>query len=341
MKFTTHTFLNENSQNTSLEDNSINLIVTSPPYPMIKMWDEIMLKKESTNLALDSDFKKMTSILDKIWKEMYRVLKPGGLMAINMGDATRSNKIGFKIYPNSSMVIQSCLEKGFEELPGIIWSKPTNSPNKFLGSGMYPVLSYVTLEHENILIFRKGKNRSFNKEEMQIRKESAFFWEERNEWFSDIWTIRGTKQKVKGLSRERNGAYPIDIPYRLIAMFSIKGDTILDPFLGTGTTSVAAASLERNSIGIDLMNDFIKVSKGRLLDSKDFMNDFNNKRIEKHRDFSKKLIPKKDYIKNEFLSLYVKTKWEKEINFKEITFIKEDKSSIRVDYGNFIKNKKN
>ena len=104
---------------------------------------------------------------------------------------------------------------GFTNLPEIIWRKPTNSPNKFMGSGMLPAGAYVTLEHEFILIFRKGGKRIFKSDAEKLkRQQSAFFWEERNVWFSDLWTLTGTNQKLNNKnSRERSAAYPFDLAY--------------------------------------------------------------------------------------------------------------------------------
>ena len=151
-------------------------------------------------------------------------------------------------------ITQACEALGFTTLPCIIWRKPTNAPNKFMGSGMLPCGAYVTLEHEWILIFRKGGKKKYTTTRSKAnRRESSFFWEERNLWFSDLWELRGTKQKIQSpTSRTRNASYPTEIPYRLINMFSERGDTILDPFAGLGTTTIAAILSERNSIGIEI-----------------------------------------------------------------------------------------
>src|SRR5690554_4099186 len=177
-----------------LEDNSIELVVTSPPYPMIQMWDEIMAKQNTKiQTALDKEdganaFEYMHIELDKVWAEVERVLTPGGFACINIGDATRTIGGNFSLYSNHSRIITSFLKLGVDNLPNILWRKQTNAPNKFMGSGMLPAGAYVTLEHEWILIFRKGGKRQFNSEVDKIRRrESSFFWEERNVWFSDLW----------------------------------------------------------------------------------------------------------------------------------------------------------
>ncbi len=247
----------------------VHLIVTSPPYPMIAMWDDIFstlspkaasaLRKEDAATA----FEAMHQILDPVWKALYRMLSPGGIACINIGDAVRTMKGNFVLWPNHSRIQSAMTALGFTSLPAVIWRKPTTAPNKFMGSGMLPPSAYVTLEHEYILVFRKGEKRAFSAKQKENRRKSACFWEERNHWFSDIWTgLTGERQS--GISpevRKRSGAYPFEVPYRLISMFSVYGDRVVDPFLGTGTTSMAAAAAGRHSTGIELhpeMEDLIR-----------------------------------------------------------------------------------
>jgi DNA modification methylase len=199
---------------TDVAAGSIHLVVTSPPYPMIEMWDELFCREASTQKALDSRiglsaFELMHRQLDQVWNELYRVLVPGGIACINIGDATRTMDGEFALYPNHSRILSHMLRVGFINLPNILWRKQTNAPNKFMGSGMMPPGAYVTLEHESILIFRKGGKRLFNTpEEKTIRRQSAFFWEERNLWFSDVWTdLKGTRQKTDQKSSD-NAAGP-------------------------------------------------------------------------------------------------------------------------------------
>jgi DNA modification methylase len=191
---------------------------------------------------------------DAVWAEAWRVLRPGGIAAINIGDATRNLGGSFRLWSNHARILHAAEALGFEVLPDILWNKPTNAPNKFMGSGMLPAGAYVTYEHEYVLLLRKGGKRVFLPAEKALRARSAFFWEERNVWFSDLWQgIRGTPQELDGdrALRERSGAFPFEIPYRLIQMFSLQGETVLDPFLGTGTTSLAAAASGRSSVGLE------------------------------------------------------------------------------------------
>lgn len=306
-------------------DGSIDLIVTSPPYPMIEMWDEIMGKQNpSITNALEKDpalaFELMHQELDKVWKECYRVLKDGGLMCINIGDATRTINKEFQLYNNHSRIVDACLKLGLVNLPNIIWRKQTNAPNKFMGSGMLPCGAYVTLEHEWILVFRKGSKRNYKKEEEKAaRRESSFFWEERNRWFSDLWEIKGTKQKINNSqTRERNASFPLEVPYRLINMYSQQGDTILDPFYGLGTTTIAAMLTGRNSIGVEIDKD-LKPSITYNIDSisVDAMNALIRSRYQDHLDFvlDREKTGKEVKYENANLKCRVMTSQEVDINF--------------------------
>jgi len=148
-----------------IKSNTIDLIVTSPPYPMIEMWDSLFSRlNEKIHRALQEGagfkaFNLMHLELEKVWCEVARVVRPGGTICINIGDATRKIRNNFQLFPNHVRIIQFFQNNGFIVLPSILWRKPTNSPNKFLGSGMLPTNAYVSLEHENILIFRKGDDK--------------------------------------------------------------------------------------------------------------------------------------------------------------------------------------
>jgi modification methylase len=226
-------FQNANKMNV-IESGSVALIVTSPPYPMIEMWNELFVQpSKAIQNALNAGkgmeaFELMHQLLDPVWREVYRVLTPGGIACINIGDATRTLGDNFILYPNHARILNAMVKIGFTPLPEILWRKQTNAPNKFMGSGMMPPGAYVTLEHEHILILRKGAKREFHRDvDKQNRRESAFFWEERNHWYSDVWMdLKGTTQKLsENNARLRSAAYPFELPYRLINMFSVKGSS--------------------------------------------------------------------------------------------------------------------
>ena len=254
-------------QMAAVADASVDLVVTSPPYPMIAMWDGLFsdqdpgIARALTQGRPREMFERMHALLDPVWDEMYRVLRPGGFACINIGDAVRSFNGEFGLYTNHVRILDYLQRIGFTCLPDILWRKPTNAPTKFMGSGMLPAGAYVTLEHEYILIVRKGGKRRFSPEEQQRRRESAIFWEERNTFYSDIWTdIRGTTQALDGdVTRNRSAAFPFELALRLILMYAIKGATVLDPFWGTGTTTLAAAAAGRSSIGYEIDPDLSRL----------------------------------------------------------------------------------
>lgn len=313
-------------------DASVDLIVTSPPYPMVAMWDDIFIAQDgrvSARLVQGEGrraFDLMHQILDTAWDECSRVLKPGGLACINIGDATRTLNGDFQLYSNHSRILNSFLERGFAALPDILWRKQTNAPNKFMGSGMLPVGAYVTYEHEYILVLRKGKRRKFDTAgEKARRRESAFFWEERNVWFSDVWfDVKGVGQRLADpATRRRSGAFPFELAYRLICMFSIKGDVVLDPFAGTATTLVAALASARNALGVEIDDTLIPVGQAFMEAAPRIASEYNRRRLDRHEEWVRLRtenhgLPK--YV-NRHYGFPVMTAQEQDLLFNDITGI--------------------
>jgi site-specific DNA-methyltransferase (cytosine-N4-specific) len=265
---TEHKIIIGNSQKMpELSDSTVHLMVTSPPYPMIKMWDALFarinpqiaqlwqeLKTDCREETVTRIYECMHESLAKVWRETYRALIDGGVTCINVGDATRTINGRFRLFANHSKIIEHCERIGFTTLPYVLWKKPTTKPKykgkgAFLGSGFLPPNAYVTLDCEFILIFRKGKLRQFAPHD-ERRYESAFTKKQRDEWFSQIWSLAGTRQTESQIER-RLAAFPEEIVNRLVRMFSVKGDTVLDPFLGSGTTTKIAMQTERNSVGYE------------------------------------------------------------------------------------------
>lgn len=340
---TSHEIIIGNSNNmNSIEDGSVNLIVTSPPYPMIKMWDEMFslqnpeIKKDLDEGNGNSAFFKMHEILNSIWKECDRVLCENGFVCINIGDATRTIGDRFQLYPNHTQIINQFIDMGYSVLPDILWRKQSNAPNKFMGSGMYPAGAYVTYEHEYILVFRKGGKRIFKGEEKSLRQKSAFFWEERNIWFSDLWEIKGTSQNILSskAGRDRNASFPLEIPYRLVNMYSIKGDTVLDPFTGLGTTNIACMISKRNSIGIDIDNNITEIALNNMNQNINALNDVTKKRIESHLEFIDLLSEEKKSkcYTNTSHGFLVKTKQEVAIEMEQLSNIKKKENVYTCEY---------
>jgi len=322
-----------------IEDNSVDMILTSPPYPMIEMWDEVFssmnteIKKKLDTYDVRNSFLLMHSELNKVWDHCYRVLRSGGIMAINIGDATRTINKNFQLFTNHSQIINHMQKLGMSSLPAIIWRKTSNKPNKFMGSGMLPTNAYVTLEHEYILIFRKGEGRKF-KAKSKERYESGYFWEERNQWFSDIWSdLVGTSQKVDpkfSNLRERSAAFPMELATRLIHMYSVYGDTILDPFLGTGTTMLSAMLLNRNSVGFEIDHNFSSLIESRVQSIPIFSNNYNTARLKNHLEFISKRDNPKHY--NEIFQCPVITSQEKSITFYWAKKVTKNPEGYNIEY---------
>lgn len=343
---TSHEFRVEDSRYAELEENSVDLVVTSPPYPMIEMWDDMydelygsgtiehFLERGDHELA----FRSMHEILNAVWSNIKKCVKPGGIVCINIGDATRKTSSGFKMFSNRSKIIdffvshQSSVinNSQFNLLPEIVWRKPANSLNKFMGSGMIPTNAYVTHEHEYILIFRNGPKRDFEAKS-DNRYESAYFWEERNRWFTDMWDgIRGVDQDLRdNEARERSGAFPLELPYRLINMFSVYEDTVLDPFAGLGTTSLASMITGRNSISIDYEPEFFEFFEEQTEMIKDVCDDFNSNRLENHREFCNNNETTYESVHYDFP---VKTKQEENIKLYGIEELNQDENNFNVKH---------
>ncbi len=321
-----------------LDDQSIDLVITSPPYPMVEMWDEQFGSTDSRVKdyleAADCHraFETMHGVLDQVWKELHRVMRDGAFACINIGDAVRTLNKRFQLYPNHARVLNKFTELGFDALPLILWRKQTNAPNKFMGSGMLPAGAYVTLEHEYILIFRKGTKREFKtRTQKKSRMESSYFWEERNTWFSDLWDFKGIKQNTKNDSlRKRSAAYPFILPFRLINMYSLSGDTVLDPFIGTGTTTLAALAAGRNSVGYELDSSLLQLLSENLEQDISFLRKANCDRIKNHLEFINRCEEGNKELKhrNSFFGFPVMTLQEKDMKLSFIEKVAEIEKGI-------------
>ena len=344
MKTKHKTIFSDSKNMKELSDESVDLLVTSPPYPMIEMWDDMFsqqnpeIREKLDNGSVSAAYELMHRLLDETWKEAYRVLKSGGFACINIGDATRTVNGNFALYTNHARILKYAQEIGFSSLPCVLWRKQTNAPNKFMGSGMLPAGAYVTLEHEYVLILRKGPKRVFKKEEDKSnRRGSALFWEERNLWFSDVWfDIKGTPQVLNNKdTRKRSAAYPFELVYRLINMYSAKGDMIVDPFLGMGTTTIAAMASGRNSVGYEIdstlreinnsfQNAFLKTSQELI-----------RQRFVNHIEFIHQRMESKGKLKHENIhyGFPVMTAQERELLINDPVRIEEsDGNTVKVEY---------
>ncbi len=234
----------------AVEDASVHLVCTSPPYPLVEMWDDLFREESDLEPADPGFFDASHEVLNTVWKECHRVLAPGGILAVVIGDATRTVGGAFRCYPNHAATLSACTAMGFDALVPVLWKKPTNKPNAFLGSGFLPPNAYVTLDCEYVLIFRKPPSRTYRPKD-PLRYASAFSKAERDSWFSQVWDFKGVRQATGGLAR-RTAAFPDEVPHRLVRMFSGLGDVVLDPFAGTGATLRVAHEWGRRAIGYEI-----------------------------------------------------------------------------------------
>jgi site-specific DNA-methyltransferase (cytosine-N4-specific) len=324
----------------SLADDAVELVVTSPPYPMVEMWDGTFAAlDERVGDALDAGdgraaFEAMHSALDDAWAEVARVLAPGGLACVVVGDATRS--LGeFRVYPNHARVLDALERHGLAPLPDVLWRKPTNSGTKFMGSGMLPPNAYATLEHEYVLVARNGAPRSFEPN-ADRRYEAAYFWEERNRWFSDVWTdLPGEPQALAvDAGRDRSGAFPLAVPYRLVCMYSVYGDRVLDPFWGTGTTTLAAMAAGRNSVGVELDPEVAAAFAERVDALPETSRRLARDRLAAHRAFVRERDSAPEYRAVHYDTRVV-TGQERRIRLYEATAVRETPEGYAVEHEPF------
>ncbi len=237
-------------------DASVHLIVTSPPYWQLKDYGT------KDQIGFHQSYEEYINNLNLTWKECYRVLHPGCRMLVNIGDQfARSVYYGrYKVIPIRTEIIKFCEILGFDYMGAIIWQKKTTMNTTggatVMGSYPYPRNGIVEIDYEFILIFKKSG--SPPKVSKEIKERSKIAKEKWKEYFSGHWNFAGAKQE------NHIAAFPVELPKRAIEMFTFVGETVLDPFLGSGTTSLAAMISERNSIGYEINEEFIPIIKKKL-----------------------------------------------------------------------------
>jgi site-specific DNA-methyltransferase (adenine-specific) len=239
-----------------LKDESVHLVITSPPYWQLKDYGN------GGQIGFNDSYEDYINNLNLVWKECYRVLHKGCRLCINIGDQfARSVYYGrYKVIPIREEIIKFCETIGFDYMGAIIWQKVTTCNTTggatIMGSFPYPRNGIIKLDYEFILIFKKlGEPPKVSRE---IKEKSKLTTEEWNEYFYGHWNFPGERQN------KHLAMFPEELPKRLIKMFSFSGDTVLDPFLGSGTTCLAAKNLDRNSVGYEINHDFLPVIKEKL-----------------------------------------------------------------------------
>jgi site-specific DNA-methyltransferase (adenine-specific) len=241
---------------TEVLDKSVHLVVTSPPYWQLKDYGT------ENQIGFHDSYENYINNLNLVWKESYRVLSDGCRLCVNIGDQfARSVYYGrYKVIPIREEIIKFCENIGFDYMGAIIWQKVTNSNTTGggiqMGSYPYPRNGILKLDYEFILVFKKlGEALKPTKEQKELSKMTAEEW---NTFFAGHWNFSGARQS------NHLAMFPEELPRRLIKMFSFVGETVLDPFAGSGTTSLASKNLDRNSIGFEINSEFIPLIKEKL-----------------------------------------------------------------------------
>ncbi len=262
-RHTSHELLLQDARSASnLPENSIHLVVTSPPYWTLKRYNE-----GDDQLGHISEYEQFIDSLDSVWRHCYRALVPGGRLVVNVGDvclSRRKNNGRHTVVPLHATIQEHCKKIGFDNLAPIIWHKIANANYEVAGGGgflgkPYEPNAVIKNDIEFILMQRKpGGYRSPSKTERLLSIISS---ENYQLWFRQIWS------DLKGTSTAKHPApYSVDFAERLVRMFSFVGDTVLDPFMGTGSTNVACARWGRNSIGIEVDPKYFEMARVRIAD---------------------------------------------------------------------------
>jgi site-specific DNA-methyltransferase (adenine-specific) len=248
--------IGDSRQMMEVPDESVHLVITSPPYWQLKDYGN------GSQIGFNDTYEEYINNLNLVWQECHRVLHGGCRLCVNIGDQfARSVYYGrYKVIPIRTEIIKFCETIGFDYMGAIIWQKVTTCNTTggatVMGSFPYPRNGIIKLDYEFILIFKKpGSSPPTSKENKEKSKLTAREW---NEYFYGHWNFPGEKQD------KHLAVFPEELPKRLIKMFSFAGDIVLDPFLGSGTTSLAAKKLTRNSIGYEINESFLPVIKDKL-----------------------------------------------------------------------------
>ena len=259
MNVTNHRLINGDARDLSfLPAESVHLVVTSPPYWNLKRYNE-----HDDQLGHIDDYEIFLEELDKVWRHAFRVLVPGGRLVCVVGDVCVSRRQFGRhlVFPLHADIAVRCRKIGFDNLNPIIWHKIANASyevangSKFLGKPYEPN-AIIKNDIEFILMQRKpgGYRQPTNGQ----RRESKINKKDFDEWFQQIWNITGAS------TRNHPAPFPLELATRLVRMFSFTGDTVLDPFCGSGTTMIAALKNGRNSIGVEIDREYCRMAARRL-----------------------------------------------------------------------------
>ena len=254
-----HLFLGDSRDLAGLESGSVHLVLTSPPYWTLKEYPS-----SSGQLGSVADYDRFLAELDRVWRECLRLLAPGGRLICVVGDvllSRRRNNGRHMVVPLHSSIQTHCQALGFDNLAPIIWHKIGNADYEAGGGGFlgkpYEPNAIIKNDIEYILFQRKPGG--YRSPSLAMRLLSVISAKDHRTWFQQVWT------DVTGASTKLHPApFPLELADRLVRMFSFVGDTVLDPFLGTGTTSLAASRNGRNSIGVEIAREYLDLATATL-----------------------------------------------------------------------------
>jgi DNA modification methylase len=255
-----HLLLGDARRMDSLKSESIQLVLTSPPYWTLKEY-----RRSPDQMGQIEDYAAFLSELDKVWRHCYRVLVPGGRLICVVGDvclSRRKNAGRHTVVPLHASIQEHCRRIGFDNLAPIIWYKISNAAYEVEnGSGFLgkPYEPNAVIKNDIEFILMERKPGGYRTPDTMTRVLSLISEENHRNWFQQIWTgLTGAS------TRHHPAPFPVELAERLVRMFSFVGDTVLDPFLGTGTTSIAAARCGRHSIGIEVDEHYFDLAHTRL-----------------------------------------------------------------------------
>jgi DNA modification methylase len=254
---THHLLYNADSRQLEIAEESVDLVVTSPPYWTLKKYND-----HDDQLGDVADYEQFLDELDHVWRRAYRALVPGGRLVVVVGDVNVARRAYGRhlVFPLHASIQERCRHLGFDNLAPIIWYKIANAqyemgPGGFFGKPFEPN-GVVKNDVEYILFQRKPGG--YRKPDLATRLLSVIPAADHAEWFQQVWTLGGAS------TANHPAPFPLTLAQRLIRMFSFVGDTVLDPFVGSGTTAVAAAMCGRNSISAEVDPEYSAMSVDRL-----------------------------------------------------------------------------
>lgn len=267
---TSHRLANGDARNMRLSPESIELVVTSPPYWTLKRYEDV-----EGQLGHHEDYESFLVQLDDVWKQCYEALVPGGRLVCVVGDvclSRRKNNGRHTVVPLHASIQEHCRKIGFDNLSPIIWHKIANAVYEAEGSGGgflgKPYEPNAVIKNDIEFILMQRKPGGYRSPSVATRVLSLISGADHKTWFQQIWTgLTGAS------TRSHPAPYPVELAERLIKMFSFAGDTVLDPFLGSGTTALAAMQSGRNSVGFEIDAGYLRKARRRIEAAKDFFTD--------------------------------------------------------------------